>query len=477
MTDRFQLPRSTPEAQGISSRTVQKWVSLLDELEHPHGFMLSRHGTVIAEGWWTPYGPEVPHQLFSLSKSFLSVAVGWAIREGRLGLEDRVCGFFPEEKPRHSQERFAQMTVRHLLTMSSGHSEDVAGQLRYAASGDYFRAFFDSTLDYDPGTRFVYNSVASYMLSAILNRVTGETLVDYLNPRLLHPLNIQNAFWESCPRGIAFGGWGLYLTTGEVACFAEAIRAKGLWEGREVIPTEYLELATSWQIDNSMNENPDWKLGYGFHFWRGQHQSFRGDGAFGQYALVVPEAGLVLAMNSGMANMQSVLTLVWEVLLPGLHNEALPGDPEALRELSASTASLALPIAGPCAAQMHEARERVAYQMAENSAGVRRVALAFSGEACSVTLETATESETFRAGYGKNFFGVETLFYQRPRKVACSAAWKSPTHLQVICHYYETPFCVTFDFQLHGAELTFVSQSSLQFGTTDWEPLKGTRLL
>ena len=214
--------------------------------------MLLRHGAVIAEGWWAPHSPSVRHQLYSLSKSFTSAAIGWTIEEGIVKLDDPVTGFFPEKLPADLPEAFRRMTVRHLLTMSSGHADCVMPQLRNPPDKDYVRAFFSTELAYEPGTRFAYNSAASYMLSAIVSKVTGMSLVEYLKPRLLDPLGIEDPFWETCPAGINLGGWGFYLTTEEIARFGQLLLNKGQWQGKQLIPKDYLEMATAWQIDNSM---------------------------------------------------------------------------------------------------------------------------------------------------------------------------------------------------------------------------------
>jgi CubicO group peptidase (beta-lactamase class C family) len=473
------LPRSTPEAQGISSKTLLQWLRALDALEYPNSFILARHGVVIAEGWWAPYEPGVRHQLYSLSKSFTSAAVGWAIRDGLLGLDDGVAGFFPEKLPAGMPEPFRRMKVRHLLTMSSGHADCAMQQLRYPADGDYVRAFFSTELAYEPGTHFAYNSAASYMLSAIVTKLTGKPLVKYLGPRLFEPLGIRDVFWESCPQGINLGGWGLYLSTDEIARFGQVLLDKGVWRGQEVIPTDYLAQATAWQIDNSVNENPDWKQGYGFQFWRSQHNAFRGDGAFGQYALAIPDADMVLATTSGLQNMQSVLTLVWDILLPGLQEEPLPEDPVALSALRSFSANLALPLAGPvqdAVGDCASSNQRFAFKMAKNATGLDRVGFAFSGGACLVTFLCAGKAETLHAGWGENRFGIGELYYGTQRKIAASAAWVSPEHLRVIAVYSETPFRVTFDFHFHGSKLRVEAKSNLLFGTTDWEPMEGARL-
>ena len=476
MTTEFKLPRSTPEEQGLSSKVVEEWLRALDQLRFPNSYMLLRNGFVIAEGWWAPHAPEVRHQLYSLSKSFVSVAIGMAVDEGRLKLDDPVVRFFPDKLSPDMQDPFKRMTVRHLLTMSTGHETCAMGELQKAPDGDYVRAFFSTRLAYEPGSKFVYNSSATYILSAIISALAGENLVEYLNPRLLLPLGVENARWDSCPKGISLGGWGFHLATEEIARFAQMLLNKGNWNGRQLISAEYLEKAVSWQIDNSMNENPDWKLGYGFQFWRSQHNAFRGDGAFGQYAVVIPDLNMVLAATSGMGNMQSVLTLVWDMLLPAAGKKALPENPAALDGLRRFSSSLHIPLAVP-GDGVAPMTGSVTFDIEENAVGVKRIGFDFSENVCAVTLETSAGQETIRAGFGKNVFCEETFYYKTPHKMAASAAWKDKSRLEIVCCYFKTPFIVEFHCRFEGPSLTFESSSNLQFGTTDWIPLRGVKTL
>src|SRR5262245_38947833 len=210
VTAKHQLPRSAPEAQGILSSAILAFVEAAERNIHElHSFMLLRHGAVVAEGWWSPYAPDRPHMLFSLSKSFTSTAVGMAVAEGRLSVDDPVLSFFPEDTPEQVSENLASMRVHHLLSMSTGHAEDTTKGLREQPEGNWARAFLAAPVEHQPGTHFLYNSGATYMLSAIVQRLTGMTLLEYLRPRLFEPLEIENPTWETCPRGINVGGWGL----------------------------------------------------------------------------------------------------------------------------------------------------------------------------------------------------------------------------------------------------------------------------
>jgi len=315
------LPRTSPESVGLDPEALETLVAALEGIRDLHSVMVLRHGAVVAEAWWRPYTAETPHLLFSVSKSVTATAVGLAIEEGLLGLDDRVIDLLPEDAPADPGPNLAAMRVRHLLTMTSGHAEDTIGLVDPELDGhgvgeSWARTILAAPVAHEPGTRFVYDTGATYLLSAILQRLTGERLTDYLEPRLFAPLGIARPTWEQDPQGIDAGGYGLSLRTEELAAIGQLYLQRGLWEGRQILPESWVDAATSAQVASEMGTGPDWMQGYGFQFWRGRHGSYRGDGAFGQFLLVWPEHDIVIAMTSGVADMQEVLDTVWDTLLP-----------------------------------------------------------------------------------------------------------------------------------------------------------------
>jgi CubicO group peptidase (beta-lactamase class C family) len=344
------LPRSTPEDEGISSCAILVFIEALERHTHPldavQSFMLLRHGTVVAEGWWAPYRPDVPHMLYSLSKSFTSSAFGIAVEEGLLSIDDPVLKFFPDDAPADPSEHLRAMTVRHLLTMNTGHHEDTVSRV-WGGSGDNWpRVFLSLPVEHEPGSWFVYNTPATYMLSVIITQLTGEFLIDYLRPRLFEPLGIENPTWDVDPQGRSVGGSGLHITTDGIARFGQLSLQKGEWNGQRLLTEAWIDDATAAHSDNSITQtNPDWTAGYGYQFWRNRTEGYRGDGAFGQYCIVLPEHDVVLAMTSGVRDMQRVLDAVWEHLLPAFSADALPDDPAARTALEQTLAALTLPVA------------------------------------------------------------------------------------------------------------------------------------
>ena len=219
------------------------------------------------------------------------------------------------------------MRVRHLLSMSTGHDQDTTGRLR--AGGDWVRAFLALPVEHAPGTHFVYNSGATYLISAIVQKATGQTLLEFLGPRLFGPLGIAAPTWESSPQRINVGGWGLSLTTEDIARFGLLYLQDGEWNGVRLLPAGWVAEATSAQVPNGDDPNSDWAQGYGFQFWRCRHGAYRGDGAFGQFCIVLPEQEAVVAITAGSGDMGGILGLVWEHLLPALGPGVLPADPAA----------------------------------------------------------------------------------------------------------------------------------------------------
>ena len=194
------LPRSSPEEEGVSSESILAFVNAADkEAEEIHSFMLLRHGKVIAEGWWEPYGPELKHTMYSLSKSFTSTAVGFAVTEKLMTVNDKVISFFPEDVPDTISTNLVRMTVKDLLTMSAGMDPDPTYRVR-GGNGNWEETFFRTPVLNEPGSKFLYNSLATYMLSSIVQKVTGEKIIDYLTPRLFEPLGIAESIGKPIPR-------------------------------------------------------------------------------------------------------------------------------------------------------------------------------------------------------------------------------------------------------------------------------------
>ena len=334
------LPRATPESQGVSSEVLLKFVEALDQRGGGvHSVMLVRRGSVVLEGWWAPYEAGSLHELYSLSKSFTSTAVGFAAAEGKLTIDDEVMGFFPGDAPASPSANLKSMRVRDLLTMSTGHQDETS------ASADKISpaSFLAHPVPHKPGTHFKYNTPATFMLSAIVQKQTGQNVLDYLQSRLFSPLGIRGPTWSTNAGGISLGGYGLKVRTEDIAKFGQLYLQKGRWDDRPLLPESWVTMATSRQVSNGSNPKSDWDQGYGFQFWRCRHGAYRGDGAFGQFCVVLPEQDVVVVITADTKDMQAELNLVWDKLLPAFQKAALPANPAEESKLKAALAELKVP--------------------------------------------------------------------------------------------------------------------------------------
>lgn len=296
-----------------------------------HSIMIVQHGKVLKEQWLGEGDRNKPHIMNSVSKTFTVTAVGFAVAEGKLKVTDKVISFFPDLLPAEVSPYLEKLEIRHLLTMSSGHDTDPTLALRDAGNENvnWVEFFFEEPLKHEPGTFYVYNSLGSYVLSAIVQKVTGEKVIDYLSPRLFRPLGIVGATWQESPQGINLGGWGLFIKTEDMAKMGQFFLQKGKWNGVQLLPESWIEEATTFKIaslpagvrreDLKMKpEESDWLQGYGYQMWRCRHNGVRADGANGQYIIILPDQDAVIAMTAHLDDMQAEINLVWEYILPAL---------------------------------------------------------------------------------------------------------------------------------------------------------------
>lgn len=260
----------------------------------------------------------------SVSKSFTSMAVGLALQEGRLDLDTRIGDVFPEagsDRASCASEALdpAQIRLIDLLRMSSGHDTPPLTYEERAVleEPDWVKHYLSQPLDRPPGELFTYSSGDTYMISAMLEAVTGQTVKDYLVPRLFEPMGIHDVRWDTCPLGRTLGCTGLYLTTEELSRFGEFLLRRGVWKGRQLVSAAWIDLATSKQVATP-EDGGDWGTGYGYQFWRCTHGAYRADGMYGQFCIVLPERDAVVAINSQEENMQGILNAVWEEIYPQL---------------------------------------------------------------------------------------------------------------------------------------------------------------
>jgi CubicO group peptidase (beta-lactamase class C family) len=472
------LPRSTPEAQGIRSAAVLDLVRTLDQqVEGMHSLMVLRHGQVIAEGWWAPYRPDDNHVLYSLSKSFTSTAIGLAVAEGRLSIDDEVMRFFPEEAPADASDNLKAMRVRDFLSMATGHQDEPSAAPEVISA----RSFLAAPVPHLPGTHFKYNTAATFMQSAILQQVTGQTLLDYLRPRLFEPLGIETPVWDANFQGVSLGGYGLRVRTEDIARFGQLYLQKGFWNGRQLLPAEWVEMATARQVSNGSNPRSDWNQGYGFQFWRCRHNAYRGDGAFGQFCVVMPGQRAVIAITGGVRDLQAVLDVIWDKWLPACEPTTLDADPAGMDALKEALASLELarPKGNATSALAAKVWNR-RFTFPANDQKIESLAVNSNdgGQTLTLSLRTDGSDLNLPAAFGQWQTGRAALpggrlatFPDEP--VAGSFAWESDDLLAIKVCATETPFNLRYRLKFEGQQVTFDSALNVAFGPTKRPTLVG----
>jgi CubicO group peptidase (beta-lactamase class C family) len=472
------LPRSTPEEQGVSSSAILGFVEGAEQrIDALHSLMIVRHGHVVAEGWWSPYAAAEPHVLFSLSKSFTSTAVGVAVAEGWLSLDDAVLRFFPEQAPATPSKNLGSMRVRDLLRMSTGQRAEDIKDFPFDGKADLVRTFLELPVPDIPGTHFVYNTAATYVLSAIVQKVTGQTVVNYLGPRLFEPLGIAKPRWDASAQGISLGGYGLSVRTEDIARFGQLYLQKGLWQGRQLIPAAWVEEATSLQTANGSDPTSDWNQGYGYQFWRCRHGFYRGDGAFGQFCFVLRQYDAVIAVTSGTGDMQGVMNLVWDRILPAFSAAALPADPESDRRLSRKLASLSLRTQpGRAASPMAQQVAGRVYRFPENAQKIDAVSFepARDGGTDTLILRIAGSDQRIACGRGVWTKGSFTEDSGETFASAASGAWSSDDTYSVTLCRYQTPFTTAYDVRFAGDQVVLEAMDNVGLTPPERIRLTGT---
>ena len=401
---------ATPESQGVPSEAIREFIDGCEktfdagDLGAMHGFVIVRHGKVIAEGSWKPFDTlNETHMLYSHSKSFTSSAIGLLADRGKIDLDERIVDIFSNEVPAKVSENLAQLRVRDLLTMNVGKKDHLLRD-----GGDWVKEFLSKDFFRKPGTGFKYDSDATYMLAAIVEKKSGMKMMDYLQKNMFDQIGITKA-WTTCsPQGIPCGGWGMNMTTRELARFGQLYLNRGDWDGKRVLSSDWVSLATTrqtwsgWQNVGvkALGEGTDWEQGYGFQFWRCRHGAYRADGAGGQYTVVIPEKDMVVSAHAGLGDFPKELDLIWDNLLPVLKDAPLAENPSAQKKLADRLAKLAIkPVEFARARKWTTPFE---FSLRENSRGFKSVRFdPKDGGGCICTLVTRAGEQKFPAGTGE----------------------------------------------------------------------------
>ena len=457
-----EFERSTPEAEGVPSGAL---IALMDSLmalpkTDIHSVMVLRHGKVIAEMYPEPFAPEYRHTMFSCSKTFVGAAVGLAISENRLRLTDRVASFFPDQLPDSISPNLAAMTVRNLLNMTSGVTPD--WKMREGRT-DWIKGYLGKDIK-TPGEHFDYDSMSSYILSAIVQKVTGMKLLDYLRLKLFDPMHITDVSWEVSPEGVNTGGWGVYLQSESLAKLGQLLLNRGMWEGKRLLPADWVDLMMAKQSDTG-----SFGYGYGYHMWLCEYPgAVRVDGALGQYALIIPDKDMVIVITEcSIIDGITQRRLVWNRLLPAVGDEPLtPG--KDYKRLLKKQSSYQLPVVqGKANSPLARQYANKSIMLKPNKLGWQSLRLQFKPKEVIMTVTQADGLEyDLPFGYKQwektsidayppysieakgRFTGIEGPFY-----VAGSYAWPSTTTLELKAHYVNWISALNLIFRFDGGDV------------------------
>ena len=462
------LPRSTPAAEGISTQAVIDMMDSLIALPECdiHHVMVVRHGKVVAELHPAPFRAEDSHTLYSASKTFVSLAVGCAIDDNLLRLDDRVMTFFPDKRTNRVSDNMAAMTVRDLLMMASGMKPDWTMRNN---SMDWVKDWLAKPVDDAPGSLFQYDSMCTFMLSAIVQRVTGHTVLDYLNLKLFGPMHITVADWETSPDGINTGGWGLRVQAETMAKLGLLLLNKGNSNGEQLVSADYVEAACSRLIDGGAKETippTDGNQGYGYQVWQSKWPgSYRADGAMGQYTVVVPQEDLVVVILGMKLYGHEELACIWNQLMPGLKDAPLQPEKKLQKRLEklCANAQLSLP-QGKQTGKKTDSFLGRRLQLEANRFKLKSIEV--DHNVLTLESEDGTQ-ETLAMGYrtwnyspmmGYPYYSINAINrmqgFAHGFTAASAYAWTSPETLEVRVHYVDWISGLVFVFDFNKHEVT-----------------------
>lgn len=481
--DLFSFPRVSPESQGISSQALIDFVkgANASELEW-HSFKILRHGNILAEGFWNPFKEEYKHTLYSLSKSFTSTAIGFAVKEGLITVEDQVISFFPNDLPEVVDGKLKSMKIKHLLTMNSGHETDTMGVMRGNEEKTWVQSFLAHPLVFEPGNHFLYNTGATYMLGAIIHSKTGKTLSEFLKPRFFDKLEIDGNDWETSPQGLNTAGYGLRVKTDDVAKLGQFYVQNGTWKGEELLSADWVAEASKKHTESQEGDG-DWSQGYGYQFWRCKPEPgfYRGDGAFGQYCIIIPQYDMVIAVTSESWDMGKSMQVIWDTVLPAVKPEALPENEDTQKELAELCKNLSIePPAwhstSPNAAQFNGKL----YAAESNEYGIKSMKFDIANDQGEVIFDT-------NDGENKLLFGMESWLTNDaravnnfpipgrihvPSRIAATATWVDDNTLQINRKFVEAIHGDTLTCGFEGDKITIAFNNSVSQNTNRGEDMR-----
>ncbi|MFC3053206.1 serine hydrolase domain-containing protein [Kordiimonas pumila] len=439
------LSRATPESQGISSDSI---LAFLNDVEQQglelHSFMLMRNSHVVAEGWWWPYNPSRIHMTHSATKSMTAVAVGLALAEKRFSLDDTVVSFFPEYVPADASDYMKQMTVRDLLVMKTGHAVETSGSKWRPINTSWVAEFFKIPVVYKPGTKFKYTSAATYMLSAIVSKTTGQSAEEYLVPRFFDPLQITQWEWDTSPGGISTGANGLSLQTSGLLKLGAVHAQNGMWNGNQILPKSWVKAATR---RHSVGED---EYGYGYQWWMGPKNAYYALGLFTQLSIVFPEHNATLAIFSAIDGSSKLKPTIWKHFPAAFVTGTTQWPDGSAKPLQHKIASLrVLPELKPTTpAKIENTISGKRYKFQNNDQTANWVSFEFIDNCCIYNFSDENGVHTVKNGF-ETYIEQDTSitgnrlhhqYHPDYMRAVAGARWLNPNKLELTWQFVETAF-------------------------------------
>ena len=493
------LPRALPRDKGVDPQAIVDFLGAVQAAGlELHSFMLYRDGAVVSEAFWRPYAARRPHVQHSATKSWTATGIGLLIDDGRLALSDKVVDFFPELCPPQISANLAAMTVEDLLTMRTGHRRGISGGDWRNLTSSWVQAFLDEPVDEAPGRSFIYSSASSFMLSAIASKVSGQTLHQLLDDRVLRHLGMDPLTWDLAPEGVNSGGNGLSCTTEDSLKFGVLHLQRGQWNGAQLLSPQWIDGATRNQVEDvwmgefdgkqylprNPADNASRREGYGYQWWMTRHGGYYASGVFGQQCIVLPGQNTVIAFTCGLRLGEKRLhAALWEHLFPGLGRSSDNVD-AAQAQLDALVDSLRLPELAGASDSLARIEMAGRWRMAPNEDQVSEIALAFDAEGCDFTLVDHRGSHRVRVGLHQavesstsitgNYLHHQYQPEQTP--VVAHGRWDQQGSLHMLWRFVETAFTDHVHCRLDDGVLLFDRGVNTNAGALQRPTLRGHRL-
>ncbi|MFL1551570.1 serine hydrolase domain-containing protein [Pseudomonas sp. D47] len=494
------LPRALPHERGVDPAGIVDFLQAVTEAGlELHSFMLYRQGAVVAEAFWQPYSAHRMHVQHSATKSWAATAIGLLVDDERLRLDAKVASFFPDLCPQPISANLAAMTVEDLLTMRTGHTRGISGGDWRNLQSSWVEAFLNEPVDEPPGHSFIYSSASSFMLSAIVTQVTGQTMHALLQARVLDYLGLDRLEWDLAPGGFNSGGNGLSCTSEDALKFGVLHLNHGQWQGRQLLSPQWVAQATRNQVqDVWMGEfdgkqylprdknkaNDAQREGYGYQWWMTEHGGYYASGVFGQQCIVLPQQDTVMVFTCGLRLGEKRLhKALWQHLFPALGRTAV--DAQASQaQLGALIDGLRLPALQGLQTSPASAALQGRFAIEPNEDGVRELAFELKGDHCDVTLVDHRGIHHVRAGFQQPIETTTSItgnylhhqYQPEQTPVVAEARWTPEGELRMHWRFVETAFGDHVSCRMQHGRLHFERGVNTNAGALQRPTLIGTRI-